>query len=161
LRRRILLTVALIALLAAGGASAALLIRTITLGPGQCKRIRLTRVCARRVAPRTVTVARTATVTTTRTATVTVTVAPSPIGRTFSGNGSKTLAPLTLSRGVTASWTSKPDSSGYNYFSVSGSSADNWVSFDNGNSSTSGTSYIPPGTYTFDVSADGAWTLSF
>jgi hypothetical protein len=36
-----------------------------------------------------------------------------------------------------------------------------YVSFDNGNSTTSGTSYIPAGTYTFGVIASAAWTLSF
>jgi hypothetical protein len=92
----------------------------------------------------------------------TVTVAPSPIGQTFSGNGNKTLAPMTLTHGVNVRWTSQPDSSGFDLFGVSSQASDtHYVSFDNGNSSASGTSYIPPGTYTFDVTASGAWTLSF
>jgi hypothetical protein len=103
-----------------------------------------TKVCARNGKPRT------------------VTVAPSPIGQTFSGNGEKTLTPLTLAHGVTVHWTAQPDTYGYNTFSVSSSSSDKtYVTFNNGNSSTSGTSYIPPGTYTFLVLASAAWTLSF
>lgn len=141
-RRTVLIAVALLALLAAGGASAYAL-RTVWLKPGRCTKVHGTRVCARKVKPKT------------------VTVAPSPIGQTFSGNGSKTLNPMTLSHGVTVHWTSQPDAFNNNYFSVSGSSGTTFVSFDNGNSSTSGASYIPPGTYTFDVSATGAWTLSF
>jgi hypothetical protein len=55
-----------------------------------------------------------------------------------------------------------PDAYGNNLFSVSSSASDtHFVSFDNGNSSTSGSSYIPAGTYTFTVSATGAWRLSF
>jgi hypothetical protein len=144
-KRRVLVGVVLLALLGAGATSAALLIRTTLLAPGQCTKVSKTRrVCAKRVTPRT------------------VTVAPSPIGKTFSGNGSQTLAPMTLARGVNASWTATPDSYGSNYFSVtSGGSDTHWVYFTNGNNSTSGKSYIPPGTYTFNVSASGAWTLSF
>jgi hypothetical protein len=94
--------------------------------------------------------------------TFTVTVAPSPTGQTFSGNGDVTLAPMTLAHGVNVHWTSQPDSFGNNFFDVSSEPNDtDYVHFDNGNSTTSGTSYVPPGTYTFDVSADGAWTLSF
>jgi hypothetical protein len=142
-KRTALLAVVLLTLLAAGGASAYAL-GTIWLRPGRCTKVHGTKVCARNVKPRT------------------VTVAPSPIGQTFSGNGEKTLAPLTLARGVTVHWTSQPDTYGYNTFSVSSSSSDKtYVSFNNGNSSTSGTSFIPPGTYTFQVIASAAWTLSF
>jgi hypothetical protein len=136
------MAVVLLALLAAGGASAYAL-GTIWLRPGHCTKLHGTKVCARKVKPKT------------------VTVAPSPIGQTFTGNGSKTLNPLTLAHGVTVHWTSQPDAYGDNIFSVSGSSGTNFVSFDNGNSSTSGSSYIPAGTYTFTVSAAGAWSLSF
>jgi hypothetical protein len=130
-------------LIAVGGASA-YAVRTIWLRPGRCTKVHGTKVCARKVSPRT------------------VTVAPSPIGQTFSGNGGKTLNPMTLVHGVTVHWTSQPDVYGNNLFSVSSSTSDkNFVSFDNGNSSTSGSSYIPPGTYTFTVSATGAWTVSF
>jgi CDP-diglyceride synthetase len=141
----VLIAVVLLALLAAGAASAAVMARTTFLAPGKCTKVNRKRVCAKKVPPKT----------------VTVTVAPSPTGQTFSGNGSKTLAPITLSHGVNVGWTAKPDSYGYNLFSVSGGAGLNYVSFDNGNSSMSGTSYVPPGTYTFDVIASGAWTLKF
>jgi hypothetical protein len=144
-RRRVLLAVVVVGLLAAGGASA-IALRTITLRPGQCRTVKGVRVCASK--PRVVV--------------RTVTVAPSPIGKTFSGNGTKTLEPITLTHGVTAHWTAKPDAYGYNLFSVSSSPSDKtYVSFDNGSNSTSGSSYIPPGTYTLEVIASGAWTLSF
>lgn len=142
-RRIALIAAVLLALLAAGGASAYAL-KTIWLRPGRCTKVHGTKICARKVRPKT------------------VTVAPSTIGQTFSGNGDKTLAPMTLPHGVTVRWTSQPDSFGYNLFSVSSSPSDTtYVSFDNGNSTTSGTSYIPAGTYTFDVTASAAWTLSF
>src|SRR5262245_14348135 len=83
--RRVTLLVAVgLALLVAGGASAYVL-RTIWLRPGHCTKLHGTKVCARKVKPRTVS--------------QTVTVGPSPIGATFSGNGDKTLAPLTLAHG--------------------------------------------------------------
>ena len=145
MKRVVVATALLLALLAAGGASAYAL-KTIWLRPGRCTKVHGTKVCARTVAPKT----------------VTVTVAPSPIGQTFSGNGDKTLAPMTLSHGVTAHWTSQPDSTGFNLFSVSSSPSDStYISFDNGDSTTSGSTYIPPGTYTFNVTASAAWTLSF
>jgi hypothetical protein len=107
-----------------------------------------TKVCARKVPPKTVL--------------QTVTVGPSPVGETFSGNGDKTLPPLTLSHGVTVSWTSKPDSDGFNQFAVSSSPDDErFVEFDNGDSSSSGSSFIPAGTYTFEINASAAWTPSF
>jgi hypothetical protein len=143
-RRGALLAVVLLALVGVGGASAYALSHTIWLRPGHCRKVHGTKVCARKVKPKA------------------ITVAPSPIGQTFSGNGEKTLNPLTLKHGVTVHWTSQPGSYGSNVFGVSSSSSDkNFVSFDNGNSSTSGTSYIPAGTYTFEVLATGAWTLSF
>ena len=37
----------------------------------------------------------------------------------------------------------------------------NFVEFDNGSGATSGSSFIPAGTYTFEVTASAAWTLSF
>ena len=145
MRRTALLAVLAVALLAAGGASAYAL-RTVFLKPGHCTKVHGTKVCARSVKPRI----------------VTVTVAPSPVGQTFSGNGDRTLAPVTLAHGVTVHWTSQPDSDGFNEFDVSSSAGDTtFVEFDNGNGTTSGTSYIPPGTYTLDISASGAWTISF
>lgn len=147
MKRTALIAVVVLGLVAAGGASAYAL-RTIWLRPGHCAKVHGTRVCARKVKP--------------RTATVTVTVAPSPIGRTFSGNGNQTLAPVTLPHGVTVHWTAQPDADGFNEFSVTSSATDtNFVQFDNGNSTTSGMSYVPPGTYTFDVTASAAWTISF
>ena len=63
---------------------------------------------------------------------------------------------------MNVTWTAQPDSYGDNYFSVSSDVSDtHYVSFDNGNNTTSGTSYVPAGTYTFDVFASGAWTLKF
>jgi hypothetical protein len=147
--RRIALVAIVLLLLGAGGASAYAL-RMVFIKPGHCTKVHGTRVCARRAAPHTVTT------------TVTVTVGPSPIGETFSGNGDKTLQPLTLSHGVTATWTSKPDSDGFNQFQVSSSPDDaSFVEFDNGDSSSSGSSSIPAGTYTFEINAGAAWTLSF
>jgi hypothetical protein len=147
MRRGVVIVAAVLALAAAGGASAYAL-RTIWLRPGHCTKVHGAKVCARSVQP--------------RTSTVTVTVAPSPIGQTFSGNGDTTLAPLTLSHGVTVQWTSQPDADGFNAFAVSSSPSDaNFIEFDNGDGATSGSSYIPPGTYTFQVSASAAWTLSF
>jgi hypothetical protein len=144
-RRGILVAVVVLALAAAGGASAYAL-RTIFLQPGHCTKVHGTKVCARTAKPRT----------------FTVTVGPSPIGQSFTGNGDKTLAPLTLPHGVTVSWTSQPDSDGFNLLSVSSQPDDtHYVSFDNGDGTSSGTSYIPPGTYTFDITAGAAWTLSF
>jgi hypothetical protein len=146
-RRVTLLVVLALALLAAGGASAYAL-RTIWLRPGHCTKVHGAKVCARKVAPRTVH--------------DTVTVAPSPIGQTFSGNGDETLAPMTLAHGVTVQWTAQPDADGFNSFQVTSSPTDEtFVEFDNGDSTTSGSSYIPPGTYTFEVGASAAWTLSF
>jgi hypothetical protein len=144
-RRTALVVVAVLALLAAGGASAYAL-KTVFLEPGHCTKVHGTKVCARNVKAKT----------------VTVTVAPSPIGDTFSGNGDKTLAPVTLAHGVTVHWTAQPDSDGFNEFDVSSSPGDTtFLEFDNGDSTTGGTSFVPPGTYTFDVSASAAWTISF
>jgi hypothetical protein len=149
MRRGVVIVAAALALAVAGGASAYAL-RTIWLRPGHCTKVHGTKVCARSVKARTATV------------TATVTVAPSPIGQTITGNGDTTLAPLTLTHGVTVQWTSQPDADGFNQFAVSSSPSDaNFIEFDNGDGSTSGSSYIPPGTYTFEVSASAAWTLSF
>jgi hypothetical protein len=146
--RRVVLLVAVVLALAAAGGASAYTLRTIFLKPGRCTKVHGTKVCARRVKPSTVI--------------TTVTVAPSPVGQTFSGDGDKTLAPVTLTHGVTVSWTAQPDSDGLNQFEVSsGPNDENFIEFDNGDSSTSGTSFIPPGTYTFDVSASAGWTLSF
>lgn len=137
--------VAVVLLLAGAGGASAYALKTVFIRPGHCTRVHGTKVCARRMPPRTVTVG-----------------APSPIGETFSGNGDKTLAPLTLPHGVTVTWTSQPDSDGLNQLAVSSSPNDaNFVEFDNGSGASSGSSYIPPGTYTFDVTAGAAWTLSF
>jgi hypothetical protein len=145
MRRTVLLAVLAVALLGAGGASAYAL-RTVFLKPGHCTKVHGTKVCAHNVKPKI----------------VTVTVAPSPVGQTFGGNGDKTLAPVTLAHGVTVHWTSQPDSDGFNEFDVSSSAGDTtFVEFDNGDSTTSGTSFIPPGTYTLDVSASASWTISF
>ena len=134
-----------VALVCAGGASAYAL-RTIMLSPGHCKSIGHTKVCAKRA----------------KTKTVTTTVAVSGIGKTFSGNGDSTLAPMTLSAGDEVHWTAQPDSQGDNSFVVSSASDDaNFVEFDNGDGGTSGSTFIPAGTYTFEVDANAAWTLSF
>ena len=141
--------------LAAAGAASAYALRTIFLSPGHCKKVHGTKVCARRARPHTTAL--------TRTSTVTVTVAPSSTGQNFSGNGSTTLAPMTIpANGVVVHWTAQPDSLGDNLFSVSSSPDDaNFVEFDNGSGATSGSSFVPAGTYTFEVSASSTWTLSF
>jgi hypothetical protein len=142
-----LLAAIFVALLCAGGASAYAL-RTIMLSPGHCKRIGHTKICARAAK--------------TRTTTVTTTVAVSGIGKTFSGNGDSTLAPLTLTTGDEVHWTAQPDSDGNNFFDVSSSPDDvNFVEFDNGDGATSGSSFIPAGTYTFSVGASATWSISF
>jgi hypothetical protein len=59
-------------------------------------------------------------------------------------------------------WTSQADSDGLNQFAVSSSPDDaRVVEFDNGDNSSSGSSFIPAGTYTFEITAGAAWTLSF
>jgi len=148
MRRHVLVAVVLLVLLAAGGAASAIALRTITLRPGQCQRVtRRTRICAAKA----------------RTVTRTVTVAPSSIGQSFSGNGSQTLPPLKIPRAVYVHWTAQQDAYGYSLFHVSGDCSNpfNYVFFDNGNNATSGSSYVPAGTCTFQVMASGAWTLSF
>ena len=72
MRRTALLAVLAVALLAVGRESAYAL-RTVFLKPGHCTKVHGTKVCARSVKPKI----------------VTVTVAPSPVGQTFSGNGDK------------------------------------------------------------------------
>ncbi len=37
----------------------------------------------------------------------------------------------------------------------------NFVEFDNGDGGTSGSTFIPAGTYTFSVDASATWSLSF
>jgi hypothetical protein len=64
--------------------------------------------------------------------------------------------------GVIVHWTAQPDQFGDNSFVVSSSPDDaSSVEFDNGSGATSGSSFISPGTYTFEVTASAAWTLSF
>lgn len=142
LRRPALL--AAIALLVFAGTAAAYGVSTIFLRPGACVKVAKTRVCARRVNP------------------VTVTLATPRVTRTVKGNGAETLAPITLAHGTEVQWTSQPDSMGFNIFAVDSSPGDtSSVDFDNGDSGTSGESYIGPGTYTLSVTASGVWTLSF
>lgn len=137
-RRITLATAAVVALALAGGASAYAL-KTILVSPGRCTTVSHVKVCARQVKPKT------------------VTVSPSPIGKTLSGNGSQTLAPITLAHGVNVRWTSSLDSYGDNMLSVYCGLSH----FDNGNGGTSGQSYLPAGTYTCSLIASAAWTLSF
>lgn len=148
-RKGVLLAAAVLALLAAGGASAYVVARTIWLKPGHCRVVQGRKVCARKVKPRTVT--------------HTTTVAPSSTGQAFSGNGGSTLAPMTIPpNGVVVHWTAQPDQFGDNSFVVSSSPDDaRSVEFDNGSGATSGSSFIPAGTYTFEVIASATWTLSF
>ena len=148
-RKGVLLVAAVLALLVAGGASAYVVARTIWLKPGHCRVVNGRKVCARKATPRTVT--------------HTTTVAPSSTGQAFSGNGGSTLAPMTIPpNGVVVHWTAQPDQFGDNSFVVS-SSPDDAVSveFDNGSGATSGSSFVPAGTYTFEVTASATWTLSF
>ena len=142
--KRAALVAVVLLLVGAGGASAYAL-KTVFIQPGHCTKVHGTKVCARSVPPKTVTVG-----------------PPSPIGQTFSGNGDTTLAPLTLPHGVTVTWTSQADGQGLNQFAVSSSPDDaRFVEFDNGSGASSGSSYIPAGTYTFEIAAGAAWTLSF
>jgi hypothetical protein len=156
MRKSAIIAAAVAALIAVGGASAYVLAKTVTLAPGHCKKIHGTKVCARKVKAKT----------------VTVTVSPSPIGKTASGSGNETLAPFTIpANGDTVHWTSQPYNDGvgdiYNVFSAScstpGDTGDQ--SFDNGGSTdgaTSGSSFLPAGTYTCAVLADdGGWTITF
>ena len=148
-RKGVLLAAAVLALLAAGGASAYVVARTIWLKPGHCRVVQGRKVCARKARPQTVT--------------HTTTVAPSSTGQNFSGNGGSTLPPMTIPpNGVIVHWTAQPDQFGDNSFVVSSSPNDaNSVEFDNGSGATSGSSFIPAGTYTFEVLASATWTLSF
>lgn len=141
--------------LAGAGVASAYALRTIFISPGHCRTVHGAKVCARKAKPRTSTV--------TKTSTVTTTVAPSSTGQQFSGNGDTTLPPLTIpANGVVVHWTAQPDDLGDNFFSVSSSPDDeNFIEFDNGSGATSGSSFVPAGTYTFEVSADSTWTLSF
>src|ERR1700755_1171400 len=107
MRRAAVVAAVVVALLAAGGASAYAL-KTVFLKPGRCTKVHGAKVCARRVKPKL----------------VTVTVAPSPLGKTFSGNGDTLLAPVTLTHGVTLHWTAQPDSDGFHEFSVSSRAGD-------------------------------------
>jgi len=148
-RKGVLLVAAVLALLVAGGASAYVVARTIWLKPGHCRVVNGRKVCARKATPRTVT--------------HTTTVAPSSTGQAFSGNGGSTLAPMTIPpNGLVVHWTAQPDQFGDNSFVVS-SSPDDAISveFDNGSGATSGSSFVPAGTYTFEVTASATWTLSF
>jgi hypothetical protein len=141
-RRPLLL--AAVALLVFAGAAAAYGVSTIYLKPGACTKVANTRVCARK-APA-----------------VTVTVSAPGLGRTIKGNGAQTLAPITFPRGIEVHWTSQPDSTGFNIFAVNSGPGDpNPVNFDNGDSATSGQSYVSAGTHTLSVTASGTWTLSF
>jgi hypothetical protein len=160
LKRKALLVAAIAALVFAGAASAYAVAKTVTLAPGHCKTIHHTKVCAGKAKSKTVTRNVTSTVT------KTVTVSPSPIGKTVSGGGDETLAPITIpANGDTVTWTSQPFNDGvgdtYNVFGVSCGDQD----FDNGGSldgTTSGSSFLPGGTYTCQVNADdGGWTISF
>jgi len=76
--------VAVVLLLLAVGSASAYAVRTVFIKPGHCTKVHGTKVCARSVPPKTLTVG-----------------PPSPIGQKFTGNGDKTLAPLTISHGVT------------------------------------------------------------
>ncbi|HEX4324458.1 MAG TPA: hypothetical protein VHZ77_07485 [Gaiellaceae bacterium] len=141
--RKGLLAAIFVALVCAGGASAYAL-HTIMLRPGHCTRVGHTKICARHAK------------------TKTVTVATAAIGKTFTGNGDTTLAPLTLKAGDEVHWTAQPDSGDNNSFVVSSDPEDSrFVEFDNGDGATSGSTFIPPGTYTFSVVANATWSISF
>ena len=63
---------------------------------------------------------------------------------------------------VVVHWTAPPDQDGDNSFFVSSSPDDaNFVEFDDGSGATSGSSFIPAGTYMFEVTASATWALSF
>ena len=155
---RHLLTAAALTLLLAGGAAAAVLAtRTITLKPGHCRSVsRHLRICAASAGKHAAT-----TVTDVRTTTETVTVAPSPVGKTFSGAGSSTLASFTLSHEATLSWTESQPDSGGDCFEVDDQNGNDLS--DNSLDCTvgSGSTTLQPGTYTLSVIADAPWTISF
>ena len=142
--KRPVVLVSAIAVLVFAGAAAAYGVSTIYLKPGACTTVGKTKVCARPAVR------------------VTVTAVSPTLGKSFKGNGAETLPPITLAKGDTVHWTSKPDSMGFNIFAVnSGPNDTTSVNFDNGDSGTSGQSYIEPGTYTLSVTASGSWTISF
>lgn len=165
--RLALIAAGLVALLAAGGASAYALAHTIMLAPGHCKKVHGQKVCARNAKAKTVVENHTATATVSKTVTqtVTVTASPSPIGKTFKGAGDATLPPLTIpGAGDTVTWTSTSYLEGgqtYNSFAVYCGTHD----FDNGggmDGTTSGSTFLPAGRYTCNVTADdNGWTISF
>jgi len=160
-----LATAAALALLLAGGATAAVLaVHRITLKPGHCRTVsRSLRVCAaaagRRSGTKTVTSVRT----TTETITSTVTVGPSPIGKTFDGPGTETLATFTLTHEDTLNWTeSMPDlaTNGGDCIEIDDQDGNDLA--DNSADCTvgSGSTILQPGTYTLSVVADAPWTIS-
>lgn len=155
---RHLLTGSALALLLAGGATAAVLAtRTITLKPGHCRLVsKHLRVCASRASS-----PGDKTVTSVKTTTDTVTVAPSPVGQTFSGAGNSTLATFTLSHEATLSWTESQPDSGGDCFEVDDQDGNDLS--DNSLDCTvgSGSTTLQPGTYTLSVIADAPWTISF
>lgn len=107
------------------------------------------------VAARAVTTTRTVrpktrTVTKTVTRTASVASSPSGGGRSFSGNGGKTLPKFTVSQYSTLKWTNDGD-----IFMVSDDNFDVSVN----SQGHSGETSVPPGSYRLDVNAMGNWTI--
>ena len=138
MKRTILIAVTVLALAAAGSASAYAL-HTITLNPGHCAKVHGTRVCARKAKPKT------------------VTVYPAAAGTTVSGSGTLTMAPFTLAKGTNIHWSYTPDpefDGGLTLYC-----GESIVS--SGTGQTSGTSYLPAGNYTCNVVASAGWSVTF
>lgn len=71
-------------------------------------------------------------------------------GRSFSGNGGRTLKPFTIDEASTLKWTNDGDI--FQVFDIDSGVAINA-------SSSKGDTYLEPGTYKLDVNAIGNWTI--
>jgi hypothetical protein len=110
--------------------------------------------------PDTVTQAVTETITRTETVTRTVQAAqkrpppPPPASRPqrFSGNGGKTMPPITLSKDSTLIWTA--DGGIFQIF-------EDELGVPVNSQASRGDTFVPAGTYTFQINAVGNWTIQF
>lgn len=176
MRRYLLMLAASIALVCAGVAAAAIVTRTITLPSGACVTLSKTRVCAARARVKTVqgpitTIVPPAVTITLSPPTVTVTVStPSPTPTTpsgsgsrvildFSGNGDLTEAPFTTAVGETLSWTWQNTNGDFpTGMSINDASQLDFL-VDADGSTTSGSTYLSPGTHTLEIVTVGNWTI--
>jgi len=179
--RLIWIAAGFLALALAGGASAYVLTRHVTLKAGQCTTWKGLQVCAAKGATKTVTRTRLQTVTqpaqtVTQTVVQTVTAPPvtvtvttpggtsgggggAPVTEDYSGNGDQTEAPFTTSVGETLSWTwQNTNGDSPTGMFINDDSADQ-VLVDSDGNTTAGSTYLPAGTHTLDIVTIGNWTV--